>query len=266
MRIGLLADIHEDVEGRRAAIAWLRREGASSLITLGDIFETGARFSDTVDLLRDADVSGVWGNHEFALYAGRGGESGGELLRLEDSRLHAAVDCPTRIGRRAFQPCTSVYRPDGHRTTVVRRARPARRQAAAPNFAAFPHRGCSSDISHRWLAVTARGPVDWSGDRPLGVRPQHSLIWLWLPLCATDGARFTTPRPDVLTPHDGAGGSPAKSRAGPVGNAVTAVFAQGPIHQGSTSGLTTQSGMPVRDIATERFDGGFQKPSRNRSE
>ena len=72
MRIGLLADIHEEVEGLEAAIARCRREGADCLVTLGDIFETGEHFADTVDLLRQADVSGVWGNHEFALYAGRG--------------------------------------------------------------------------------------------------------------------------------------------------------------------------------------------------
>ncbi len=72
MRIGLLADIHEDVEGLEASITRCRREGVDRLVTLGDIFETGEHFADAVDLLRDADVSGVWGNHEFALYAGRG--------------------------------------------------------------------------------------------------------------------------------------------------------------------------------------------------
>ena len=72
MRIGLLADIHEDVEGLEAAIARCRREGVDRLLTLGDIFETGEQFAEAVDLLREADVAGVWGNHEFALYAGRG--------------------------------------------------------------------------------------------------------------------------------------------------------------------------------------------------
>src|SRR5438046_1731616 len=72
MRMGLLADIHEDVERLGAAIARCRRAGADRLYTLGDIFETGKRFVQTVDLLRDADVAGVWGNHEFGLFAGRG--------------------------------------------------------------------------------------------------------------------------------------------------------------------------------------------------
>src|SRR5262245_65190723 len=72
MRIGLLADIHEDVDRLAEAIACCRREGVDRLVTLGDIFESGARFAQAVDLLREADVAGVWGNHEFGLFAGRG--------------------------------------------------------------------------------------------------------------------------------------------------------------------------------------------------
>ena len=65
MRIGLLADIHEDVEGLSSAIWTCRRAGVDRLLTLGDIFETGERFAEAVDLLREADVGGVWGNHEL---------------------------------------------------------------------------------------------------------------------------------------------------------------------------------------------------------
>src|SRR5277367_6803445 len=72
MRMGLLADIHENVDRLAKSIARCRQEGADRLFTLGDIFETGARFSEAVDLLREADVEGVWGNHEFGLFAGRG--------------------------------------------------------------------------------------------------------------------------------------------------------------------------------------------------
>ncbi len=54
------------------AIAFCHRQKVDRLLTLGDIFETGEHFAEAVDLLRKADVAGVWGNHEFALYAGRG--------------------------------------------------------------------------------------------------------------------------------------------------------------------------------------------------
>jgi hypothetical protein len=56
MRIGLLADIHEDVEGLAAAISTCHQNGVDRLLTLGDIFETGERFAEAVDLLRDAEV------------------------------------------------------------------------------------------------------------------------------------------------------------------------------------------------------------------
>jgi hypothetical protein len=51
MRIGILADIHEDVEDRSAALALLRREAVDQVVVLGDLFETGRRIGDPVALL-----------------------------------------------------------------------------------------------------------------------------------------------------------------------------------------------------------------------
>src|SRR5262249_1095976 len=67
MRIGLLADIHEDVERLDAAITRCKRAGADRLFTLGDIYQDGRRFAETVERLRAAEVEGVWGNHELGL-------------------------------------------------------------------------------------------------------------------------------------------------------------------------------------------------------
>ena len=62
--MGLLADIHEDLERLAEAIARCRREGVDRLFTLGDIFETGtrfarvtpARYSDSIRLCAFPDV------------------------------------------------------------------------------------------------------------------------------------------------------------------------------------------------------------------
>ena len=51
MRIGILADIHEDVEGLSRALTLIRRERVSQLVVLGDLFYTGQRVTETADLL-----------------------------------------------------------------------------------------------------------------------------------------------------------------------------------------------------------------------
>src|SRR4051812_5696913 len=65
MRIGILADIHESLTNLRWATDVLHEQGADRLVVLGDVFELGHRFRETVDLL--AGAVGVWGNHDFGL-------------------------------------------------------------------------------------------------------------------------------------------------------------------------------------------------------
>ena len=67
MKLGLLADIHEQTGQLRKAIAVLRRHGADRFVVLGDVFETGKRMEETVGLLRQVEAVGVWGNHDVGL-------------------------------------------------------------------------------------------------------------------------------------------------------------------------------------------------------
>jgi hypothetical protein len=198
MRIGLLADIHEHVEGLEAAIALCRRQRVDRLLTLGDIFETGEHFADTVDLLREADVEGVWGNHEFALYAGRGDS----VESLFDWRT---LDYMKRLtARREIEgvlfghvlPCLDPT--DVEQPWYVERA-PVTPEAAARNFAAFPHRRMFVGHFHRWLAVTPDGPLAWVGDRP--IQFSADVRYLVVVAAVRDGrcAIYDT-ETDVLTP------------------------------------------------------------------
>ena len=65
MRIGILADIHEDVTRLAQALDVLRDKDVDELVVLGDIFEMGHDINATVDLLQQAGVAGVWGNHDL---------------------------------------------------------------------------------------------------------------------------------------------------------------------------------------------------------
>jgi hypothetical protein len=205
MRIGLLADIHENVDALEASIQRCRREGVDCLVTLGDIFETGEHFADAVDLLRDADVSGVWGNHEFALYAGRGDsvESQFDWRTLDYMKRLTARHEVDGVLFGHVLPCldpTDVQQP-----WYVERA-PSTAQAAARNFAAFPHRRMFVGHFHRWLAVTPDGPLDWPGDRPFQL--DHDIRYLVVVAAVCDGwcAIYDTTS-DVLTPLEVRAGS-----------------------------------------------------------
>ncbi len=200
MRMGLLADIHEDVEGLAAAIAHCRREGVDRLLTLGDIFETGERFARAVDLLREAEVGGVWGNHEFGLYAGRGDSVESlfdwrtlDYMRLLEPRLEVEG---VLLGH--VLPCIDPT--DIEQPWYVERA-PLTALAAAPHFAAFPHRRMFVGHFHRWLAVTPDGAQPWSGDRPLELNHQERYLVVIAAVCDGWCAIYDTDA-DVLTPCD----------------------------------------------------------------
>jgi hypothetical protein len=200
MKMGLLSDIHEDVEGLTAAIAHCRRAGVDRLLTLGDIFETGERFADAVDLLREAGVSGVWGNHELGLYVGRGDsvESMFDWTTLDYMRLLEARIEVEGVLLGHVLPCIDPT--DIEQPWYVERP-PLTAEAAAPNFAAFPHRRMFVGHYHRWLAVTPEGALAWTGDRPIEFNGEDRYLVVVAAVCDGWCAIYDT-ESDVLTPCD----------------------------------------------------------------
>ena len=104
MKLGILADIHEDLGHLRAALNVLRESGADRYIILGDVFEMGHRLDATVALLDGAAAVGVWGNHDIGLCRG----PREDLRRRYDRRT---MDFMGRLGpgwrSRAACSCTS---------------------------------------------------------------------------------------------------------------------------------------------------------------
>jgi hypothetical protein len=215
MRIGLLADIHEDVDGLAVAISLCRREGVDRLLTLGDIYETGQHFAEAVDLLREAEVDGVWGNHEFALYAGRGEsvESQFDWRTLDYMRrLEARLEIDGVLLGHVL-PCIDPM--DIEQPWYVERA-PTTPLAIARNFAAFTQRRTFVGHFHRWLAVTPEGPLAWSGKQPMRFNPDIRYLVVIAAVC--DGwCAIYDKETDVMTPcavRSQASRSSAVARAG----------------------------------------------------
>src|SRR5262245_43082938 len=67
VRLGLITDIHEHVADLKLALAECDRRGVDRIICLGDVFQTGEAIHETVSLLAQRDIAGVWGNRDFGL-------------------------------------------------------------------------------------------------------------------------------------------------------------------------------------------------------
>jgi len=67
MKLGILADIHEDVARVRQALEHFRQEDIDQVVFLGDLFDRGQHLAETVALLSACGAVGVWGNHDLGL-------------------------------------------------------------------------------------------------------------------------------------------------------------------------------------------------------
>src|SRR5262249_30674263 len=174
MRIGILADIHEDVEALRQSLSLLRREGVDQFVVLGDLFDAGRRVAETADLLSGAGAVGVWGNHDLGLchepepqllarYPGRVFD----FLKTLGSRLE--VDgCFFSHGLPPWDATdpTAYYLAD----------RPETSAGLAGSFAASACRVTFVGHFHRWLAATPEGINPWGGGEAVSLAPRRRYL------------------------------------------------------------------------------------------
>src|SRR5262249_34825279 len=70
MRIGIVTDVHDEVEQLSLALDSLRSEAVEAIVSLGDTtdrFGAWDRATEVAALMSAARVVGVWGNHDYAL-------------------------------------------------------------------------------------------------------------------------------------------------------------------------------------------------------
>lgn len=167
MRIGILADIHENVMHLRWAIDVLRKQGADSLVVLGDVFELGHRLGETVDLLAEAGAVGVWGNHDFGLCRDNPRP---EDLRRYGERILAFMGClqpRLEIDGSLFVHVEPWLNPEKIEDLWYFDGPPETTEQVARSFAAVPNRLIFVGHYHRWLLATLEGVQLWVGDRPI---------------------------------------------------------------------------------------------------
>ncbi len=175
MRIGILADVHENLGHLRWAIDILRDRGADCLVFLGDVVEMGHRLRETVDLLVEASAVGVWGNHDFGLC----GEN-----QTPDDRLRYGE--PVLGFMRRLQPRLEVegclfthiepwLDPEKIEDLWYFDGPPESREQVSRIFTAVANRVMFVGDYHRWLLVTPDGLQPWSGDEPTVLKAEDQI-------------------------------------------------------------------------------------------
>ena len=165
MKIGILADIHGDVENLKLAIERLKRENVDVFVALGDIIYDRRNASETVAALTDCGAIGVWGNHDLGLCV----DPQEEVLRHFDDHV---IDF--------FDKLTSHLEFDGvlfTHTLPIQDAsdpmsfylgkRPDEGDALDDCFSQFFHRIMLVGHFHRWYAATPEGRISWDGKQPI---------------------------------------------------------------------------------------------------
>jgi predicted phosphodiesterase len=199
MRLGILADIHEDAAKLALALRLFRQEGVRQVVLLGDVaFELGSRLHETVALLAGAGAVGVWGNHDLGLcYEPEGWvrqRYAGPVLTFLGTlrpRLELA-GCLFTHGL----PCRDATDPD----VYYLGERPETPGGLAAGFGACDHAACLVGHFHRRLAATPEGPLPWDGRTPLRMREGRRYLVVVAAVCDGWCAAFDTASRE-LVPH-----------------------------------------------------------------
>ena len=184
MRIGIVTDIHDEVDHLAAALAVLRDEGVDATVCIGDTTDfhgPGNRAWEVAKMLRDAGVLCVWGNHDFGLCRDV------PLDILEDPDHEALAFTATWQPSLVVGGCHfSHVEPWLDLTDAAAlwyyEGPPDTAEKLARTFATHPHPAFFIGHFHRWLAATAAGVLPWKGEAPLAFDPAERYLVVVAPM------------------------------------------------------------------------------------
>lgn len=162
MRIGLLADIHEDIAMLRVVLERLSPLNVDQLLLLGDIAFDGTRVLETVEMLRPWSPVGVWGNHDLGLVSGSTSELGD---RFDPSVIDFfGTLCPQLVIGDAFfkhgLPSWDALDP----VVYYLGGAPWVDGCLSHEFSQCSQSLIFGGHYHRWLLGTSEGILEWRGE------------------------------------------------------------------------------------------------------
>jgi hypothetical protein len=166
MKLGILADIHEQTKQLRNALAVLQGHGAERFVVLGDVFETGKRMEETIGLLREAQAVGVWGNHDIGLCFDPD-DKACERYSAAVLAFMGGLRPRLEVGGCLFTHVEPWLDPHRVEDLWYFDGPPDSPEKLARSFAAVPHRVLFVGHFHRWLLGTPDGLLPWRGHGPV---------------------------------------------------------------------------------------------------
>lgn len=199
MLLGIITDIHEEVDLLREALLVLADRQVERIICVGDVVGHCLRLSETCQLLAQAQVVGVYGNHDYGLSVGLDDE-------IEESfREPQVVEfMRTLVPRMVIEDCLFQHvepwlDPSKLEDLWYFDGVPQRPDQLARIFAVPTARIAFAGHFHRWLWARPSGLTAWKGETPIWLDPADKHFVIVGPLCLGQFATYDT-RSGWLTP------------------------------------------------------------------
>lgn len=185
MRLGLITDIHEHVADLELALAELDRRGVERIICLGDVFQTGSAIRETVAMLAERRIAGVWGNHDFglcshpsALASSRRAQYAGPVLDYlatftPSIELDDCLFCHVEPWR-DLNDVMGLWYLGGL---------PDEPEKASRSFDACRQRVIFTGHHHRWLVATRERVLPWDSLKPICLKPPERYLVVVAAVC-----------------------------------------------------------------------------------
>lgn len=166
MKLGLITDIHEQVELLRTALDRFNNERVDQVVVIGDVFMMGKRIEETCRLLAEANAIGVWGNHDYGLCVDPDDE-------IREQYPAAVIEYMTSLRPRLdvagchFTHVEPWLNPEDIADLWYFEGPPDEHGKLERIFNSVPNRIMFAGHFHKWLLATPDEISKWNGQRPI---------------------------------------------------------------------------------------------------
>jgi hypothetical protein len=165
MKLGLITDIHEHVDNLKRALAEFDARGVDQIVCLGDLIIVGDRIRETVDLLAERRIPGVWGNHDFGLCSHPSALDSTRRPKFTGSVLdYYATYRPFLEIDDCYFSHVEPWRDLNDIMGLWHFGEPL---DALKSFHAVSHRVLFTGHRHRWMLATPEEVLSWDGSAPV---------------------------------------------------------------------------------------------------
>lgn len=177
MQLGMITDVHEHVDNLRECLRQLQAEGVEQIVMLGDVYELGHRIRPTCELLAQANVAGVWGNHDFGLCVNPTAE-------MHQNHGDLVIDYMTSLkARMVIDDCYLAHIEPWLNSDLLEdlwffEGIPETAERRQQIFSAQPQRVYFAGHYHRWLHVRPDRTEAWDGSTPICLKEGRHFVVL----------------------------------------------------------------------------------------